>query len=117
MQSGPDLFDRELDPQPPTRVGPDRDTVVPFQRLVVNPFLAVTVFVIIVALCAKGSHGDRPRCFSSASAWSWSTSSSSSTTASIAARPAGCSATAGTRARRSCRAGSGANGGGFVVPA
>ncbi len=50
MESGPDIFDRELDPQPQRPAGPDRNTVVPFQRLVVNPFLAVLVFVIIVAL-------------------------------------------------------------------
>jgi hypothetical protein len=50
VQRGPDVFDRELDPQPQRPAGLNRDTVVPFQRLVVNPFLAVLVFVIIVAL-------------------------------------------------------------------
>ncbi len=63
MQSGPDLFDRELDPQPPSRVGQGRDTVVPFQRLVVNPFLAVTVFVIIIALWREGVTRRSPALF------------------------------------------------------
>ena len=63
MQSGPDLFDRELDPQPPSWVGQGRDTVVPFQRLVVNPFLAVLVFVMIVALWREGVTRRSPALF------------------------------------------------------
>jgi hypothetical protein len=63
VHSGPDLFDRELDPQPQRRVGPDRDTVVPFQRLLVNPFLAVAVFVLVVALWREGVTRRSPALF------------------------------------------------------
>ena len=51
MRSGHDVFDPDLDPPPVRVAGLDRDSVVRFQRLVVNPFLAVSVFVLIVALC------------------------------------------------------------------
>jgi len=50
VQSGPDVFDRELDPQPQIPARADSASVLPFQRLLVNPFLAVLVCVIIVAL-------------------------------------------------------------------
>ena len=50
MQSGHDVFDRELDPQPQRPARPDSASIVPFQRLVVNPFLAVFGFIIVAAL-------------------------------------------------------------------
>jgi hypothetical protein len=63
VESGPDIFDRELDPQPHRPAGPQRDTVVPFQRLVVNPFLAVLVFIIIVWLWSEGLKWQSPALF------------------------------------------------------
>ena len=50
MQSGPDVFDRDIDPQPRRPARSDRGSIVPSQRLIVNPFLAVLGFVIIVAI-------------------------------------------------------------------
>jgi hypothetical protein len=50
VQSGPDVFDRDIDPQPRRPARSDRGSIVPSQRLIVNPFLAVLGFVIIVAI-------------------------------------------------------------------
>jgi hypothetical protein len=50
VQSGPDVFDRDLDPQPHRPARSDLRSIVPFQRLIVNPFLTVLGFVIIVAI-------------------------------------------------------------------
>ena len=50
VQSGDDVFDRDLDPQPRRPARGNDVSHVPFQRLVVNPFLAVLLFVIVVAL-------------------------------------------------------------------
>jgi hypothetical protein len=50
VQPGPDVFDPDLDPPPRRTASPDRESIVEFQRLVVNPFLAVLVFIVIVAL-------------------------------------------------------------------
>lgn len=51
MQSGHDVYDPDLDPPHQTVARLDRDSIVRFQRLLVNPFLAVSLFVVIVALC------------------------------------------------------------------
>jgi hypothetical protein len=50
MQPGPDVFDPDLDPQPQRPARLDRASIVAFQRLIVNPFLAVLLFVVIVAI-------------------------------------------------------------------
>jgi hypothetical protein len=50
VQPGPDVFDPDLDPPPRRTANPDRESIVEFQRLVVNPFLAVLVFIVIVAV-------------------------------------------------------------------
>jgi hypothetical protein len=50
VQSGPDVYDRDLDPQPRRSLDPAHVSIAPYQRLIVNPFLAVLVFVIIVAI-------------------------------------------------------------------
>ena len=50
MQSGPDVYDRDLDPQPRRSLDPAHVSIAPYQRLIVNPFLAVLLFVIILAI-------------------------------------------------------------------
>ncbi len=50
MQSGADVFDPDLDPQPRRPARGQSASILPFQRLVANPFLAVLLFVIVVAL-------------------------------------------------------------------
>ncbi len=50
MQSDADVFDRDLDPQPRRSLDPARVSIGPYQRLIVNPFLSVLVFVIIIAI-------------------------------------------------------------------
>ena len=50
MQSGPDVFDPDLDPQPRRSLDPAHVTIAPYQRLIVNPFLTVLVFVIVVGI-------------------------------------------------------------------
>jgi catechol 2,3-dioxygenase-like lactoylglutathione lyase family enzyme len=50
VPSSVDVFDRDLDPQPRRSLDPRRVSIGPYQRLIVNPFLAVLLFVIIIAL-------------------------------------------------------------------
>lgn len=44
-----DVFDRDLDQQPWPVNAPRGGSLVPFQRLIVNPFLAVLTFLALVA--------------------------------------------------------------------
>ena len=98
MRAGPDVFDRDLDPQPRRPARGNDVSLVPFQRLVVNPFLAVLLFVIVVALWNVAFARRSPGLFQLGVGLVLVAFFSSSTTAWIAARPAGCSATAATRA-------------------
>jgi hypothetical protein len=50
VQPDPDVFDRDLDPAPRRSLDPSSVSIAPFQRLIVNPFLAVLLFVIIIAI-------------------------------------------------------------------
>ena len=50
MLPGPDVFDPDLDPHPQRSGGPRSDSIAPYQRLIVNPFLAVLLFVIVLAI-------------------------------------------------------------------
>jgi hypothetical protein len=50
VDSGPGVFDHELDSQPRSPLRPLNESIVLYQRLVVNPFLAVLALVIIVAI-------------------------------------------------------------------
>lgn len=89
MQSGPDVFDRDIDPQPRRPPRSDRGSIVPFQRLIVNPFLAVLGFVIIVAIWREAFSRRSSGLFQLGRHCSWSSGFWFSITASIAARPAG----------------------------
>jgi hypothetical protein len=53
VQSGPDLFDRDLDPHPRRSLDPEHISIAPYQRLIVNPFLSVLLLVIIIAIAQK----------------------------------------------------------------
>jgi len=48
--SGHDVFDRDLDQQPWPVHAPRGGSIAPFQRLIVNPFLAVLIFLVLVAI-------------------------------------------------------------------
>jgi hypothetical protein len=53
VNPGPGVFDHDLDSQPTARVSPlpaRGDSVAPYQRLVVNPFLTVLALVITAAI-------------------------------------------------------------------
>jgi hypothetical protein len=50
VDSGPGVFDHELDSQPPRPLRPINESITLYQRLVVNPFLAVLALVMIVAI-------------------------------------------------------------------
>jgi hypothetical protein len=54
VEPGPGVFDHDLDSLPPRSGAPGRDSIALYQRLVVNPFPAVLVFVIIVAIARTG---------------------------------------------------------------
>jgi hypothetical protein len=50
VEPGPGIFDRDLDREPARPESPTHDSIESYQRLVVNPFLAVLLFVIILMI-------------------------------------------------------------------
>jgi hypothetical protein len=50
VDPGPGVYDHDLDSQPSGPVRPRDESIAPYQRLVVNPLLAVLAVVITVAI-------------------------------------------------------------------
>jgi hypothetical protein len=50
VDSGPGVYDHELDSQPRRPLRPINDAITLYQRLVVNPFLAVLALIVIFAM-------------------------------------------------------------------
>jgi hypothetical protein len=50
VDPGPGVYDHDLDSQPHRPAGPRAESIAPYQKLVVNPFLAVLAVVITIAI-------------------------------------------------------------------